>query len=291
MIAQLFGVIAPLIACSALGYGWAKTGQSFDTRGIAALVSNIGLPCLAFTTLVTATIDSRAASELAIAAALALLAFLGIGLVILRSVGLPAHTYLPVVALPNAGNMGLPVCLFAFGELGLAYGIVWAIIAALMHYTFGVWIASGRGSPGFLVRTPLVYAIAIAFAFVLTDAAPPGWVLDTTHLLGGVTIPLMLVTLGVSLARPTTVRLGRGLALALARLAMGFGVGLGLAELFGLHGIARGVMIIESAMPAAVFNYILAERYARAPSEIAGIVVLSTLLSYATLPLLLLVVL
>jgi predicted permease len=105
--------------------------------------------------------------------------------------------------------------------------------------------------------------------------------------MAGLTIPLMLLTLGVSLARLRVPRFSRSLLVALARMGLGFGAGLAVAHVFGLDGVARGVLILDASMPVAVFNYLLAERYDRAPDEVAGAVVVSTLLSFGTLPLLL----
>ena len=62
-----------------------------------------------------------------------------------------------------------------------------------------------------------------------------------------------------------------------------------LSWFFELEGVARGVLILQCAMPSAVLNYIIAARYDRKPDEIAGLVVGSTFVSLATLPLLLLV--
>ena len=104
--------------------------------------------------------------------------------------------------------------------------------------------------------------------------------------LGGITIPLMQLSLGVSLAQLRLADVPRTLSLAVARLGLGLLVGLGLASAFGFEGVARGVLILDCAMPAAVFNYMMAERYGRSPSDVASVVVLSTLLSFATLPLL-----
>jgi predicted permease len=64
-------------------------------------------------------------------------------------------------------------------------------------------------------------------------------------------------------------------------------VGLILAAVLQLDGVARGVLVLQCAMPAAVFNYLFAQRYARAPEEVASIVVVSTLLAFAGLPVLL----
>jgi predicted permease len=82
-------------------------------------------------------------------------------------------------------------------------------------------------------------------------------------------------------------RIGRSVALSSCRLGIGFVVGVALAALLELEGVARGVLILQCAMPAAVFNYLFAQRYGRAPEEVASIVVISTLLAFAGLPFLL----
>jgi predicted permease len=112
-------------------------------------------------------------------------------------------------------------------------------------------------------------------------------VLDTTSLLGDFTIPLMLIALGVSLGRIEVRNLHSSLLLSLFRLLTGFGVSLGVAALLGLEGAARGVLIVQSTMPVAVFSYLFAVRYERKPEEIAGAIFISTILSFLTLPLLL----
>jgi len=80
--------------------------------------------------------------------------------------------------------------------------------------------------------------------------------------------------------------LGKSLVLALIRLLMGFGVGLALAEVFGFEGAMKGVLVLQSTLPVAVFNYLFAARYKTDPETVAGAVVLSTVMSFATLPVL-----
>jgi predicted permease len=169
--------------------------------------------------------------------------------------------------------------------------MAWYVIASLGHFTIGIWLVSGSPSPAFLLKTPIIYSLIIAFAFMLTETVPPKWALNTTQLLGNLGIPMMLLTLGVSLARLRVIGLGRGIALSVLRLLMGLAIGVAVAALFGLEGVARGVLILDCAMPVAVFNYIMAERYGRGSSEVASMVVISTALSFATLPLLLLIIL
>jgi hypothetical protein len=97
----------------------------------------------------------------------------------------------------------------------------------------------------------------------------------------------MLLALGAAIAEVKVTDLYRSLAIALLRLATGLVIGFGLADLFGFSGIARGVLILQCAMPVAVFNYLLAQRYDRSPEQVASVVVVSTLLTAAALPLLL----
>ena len=146
---------------------------------------------------------------------------------------------------------------------------------------------SGEATPKKVLATPLPYALAAAFAFRGAGVEPPAWLYNTTSLLGDMTIPLMLFTLGVTLAGMRVVNLGRSLALALSRLAMGLAVGMAVAALLGLEGVMRGVLIIECAMPAAVFNYLFAQLHDQAPDEVASVILLSTAISFATLPFLL----
>ena len=291
MLGELFAIIAPLFVCAGLGFLWAKREWPFDTGMVTPLAMNIAVPCLAFFSISTLEVDAAAFAELALAIVAALAAFLVVGGAVLRVFRLPIRTYLPSLAFPNVGNMGLPLALFAFGDTGVALGMAWYVIASLGHFTIGIWIVSGSSSPAILLRSPIVYALIAAFAFMLTGTAPPRWLLNSTELLGNLGIPLMLLTLGVTLARIRVVGLGRGIALSVLRLAMGLAVGLAIAELFALEGVARGVFVLDCAMPVAVFNYIMAERYGRRSSEVASMVVISTAISFATLPLLLLLVL
>ena len=287
MIGTVLTILAPTLICVALGFGWARLKQSYDTRLIARLITLVGAPCLIFTTLLRTTVDLAALGEVALIALIALAIFALAALAILRATRLPIPAYLPPLTFHNAGNLGLSICLLAFGETGLAIAIAYFAVTATLHYTLGTWFYSGRTSPADAFKTPLPYAIAVAVPLLLLDAPPPDWLLNTTGLLGQMTIPLMLFTLGVSLTRLELTNLPRHTVLAALRLGLGFGVGFGLAELFGLEGVARGVVILQASMPAAVFNYLLAQQFGRYSDEAASIALASTLLAIISLPLVL----
>ncbi|MBX3497950.1 MAG: AEC family transporter [Alphaproteobacteria bacterium] len=291
LIGQLFTIIAPVLLCVAIGYGWARLGRPFDPGFATALVSGIGAPCLIFSALTRLQVSPGALGTLALASLCCFAGMAVLGLIVLRLARLPAHSYLPALMFPNGGNVGLPLCLLAFGEQGLALGIAWFAIAAMGQFTVGIGIAAGSFSPRALARQPLIYTLILALAFILAGSRPPEFIARTTEILGGMLIPLMLLSLGASLATLTISRPGRAFALSLVRLLGGFAVGLLVAWLFSLTGAARGVLLIQSAMPVAIFNYLFALRYEREPADVAGMIVITTLLSFLTLPALLLYVL
>jgi predicted permease len=284
---QLFDIIAPVLICAGLGYGWARLGKPFDLSTVTGIVINIAVPCLVLSSLSKLTIDLAAFGVMAGAAAATFAVFLGAGYLVLRAAGLPSHTFLPAVALSNSGNLGLPLCLFAFGQEGLALGIAVFAISSMVTMTIGQMIAAGRFTPAVLFKTPVIYAVAIALVLMATGARPPKFVASALETLGYMAIPIMLLALGVSLARLSPGKIRVSGFVAVLRLALGFAGGWAVAMLFGLEGAARGVLIIQSAMPAAVFNYLWAQLYGRDSAAVAGVVVISTALAFLLLPLIL----
>lgn len=287
MFVELASILAPVFICAALGWGWVRLGRAYDRELISRLITDIGAPCLIFSRIMHAGVDPALMLRIAGIAVLAMTSFGIIGAVALRISGLRARTFLAPLTFGNAGNMGLPLCLFAFGEPGLALAISYFTISALLQFTVGIWIWTGRVSLIELLRTPVAYAGVAAAVGVATNLEIPVWIVRTTDMLGGLAIPLMLITLGVSLAEIRVGTLRRTFALSVFRLAMGFGVGVGLSWLFELGELASGVLIMQCSMPPAVFNYLFATRYGQSPEEVASLVVGCTLLSFLLLPLLL----
>ena len=306
MIGELFAIIAPVFLIVAIGFAWARIGRPFDTEFVTAIVLMVATPCLVFSSLTGLGVDLTLSGEVALAplfasvlfVALALAQFLllltwgVVGSLGLRLAGnLPAHSYLPTLMFGNLGNMGLPLSFFAFGAPGLALATVAFAVHSIAQFTVGIAIASGTASLKQLLRTPVVWGVAAAIPFMATGATVPPWIHNTTSVLGNILVPMMLLTMGVALSRLQWPKLGRSSALAVVRLVGGLAFGLIVSEGLGLDGTARGVVIIMSAMPVAIFNFIFAQRYKRAPDEVAAAIVISTALSFLTLPGLLLIVL
>ena len=291
MIADIFAIIAPLFVIAGIGFVWGRRGKPFDTDVIGALVLNFGVPCLIFSSLTRLQVSSSAFGQMAGAYTVAMFANLFVGALVLRLMKLEAGTYLPGLTYSNNGNMGLPLCLFAFGEAGLALAMATFVISSVGNYTIGIGLVSGRPPIRGLFGNLYFYVIIAALIFMVTGARPPLWATNTVDLIGKMSIPLMLLALGVTLSRLDVASFPRSLTLALLRLSIGFALGMGVAEVFGFTGAARGVLILQCSMPVAVINYLYASQFNRHPEEIAGMIVISTAISFATLPLLLYVVL
>jgi predicted permease len=291
MYSQLIPILAPVFIVALLGYGWARLALPFDREFVTGIVMNIGVPCLILQGATGLDAEVSLFMSMIGYALLALIVCAVVGTVVLRALGQPLRSYLPPVAFGNAGNLGLPLCLFAFGPRGLGLAIGFYLVGSVAQFLVGPLFQGRKPVWRTLLSTPVNYAAVLGVALLSTGTALPAWLGNTVQLLAGMAIPLMLVALGHALGSFSLNRLRVATALALARLGLGLAVGLGIVWLFGLEGTERGVVLIESAMPVAVFNYLLAARYDRHPEEIAGAIVISTLLSFATLPLLLLVAL
>lgn len=289
---EIFAIVAPVFGLAAVGYGWARTGADFPSEFITRLIMNVAAPCLFVSALDRATVDVGDLGRVVLAALTVLVAMLGTGLVLVRLLKLDPRVYLPPLLFPNNGNMGLSLCMFAFGDTGLALGLGIFMAMTVSQFSLGILIVdqSGGGVGGRLKELlcqPILYAAAFAVISLMLGFKLPAWAANTLGLLGGVTIPLMLMTLGVSLARLSIGNLPRALLVSGLRLGGGFLLGLAAVTFYGLEGTERGIVLLQAAMPVAVFNYLLAIRYRQSPEDTAGMVVLSTLLSFLTLPLLL----
>jgi predicted permease len=279
MLAEIFTIIAPVLFIALIGFAWDKRGLPFDTTMVAGLVTNIGAPCLILSTMLDSRPDPRVISDMALAAICVSATAAAVAWAGLKAARMPMKVYLPALTFPNVGNMGVPLCMFAFGTEGLVLGIAFFTVHALLQFTIGVAVAAGRVSVLLVMRNPVLWAAVLSVGLLLADAGLPRWITGT--------VPLMLLSLGISLSRLKPAGLKRSTIFAALRLILGFAVGHAVGVALGLEGVALAAVIIQAAMPTAVFNYLFAVQFNNQPGEVAGIVVVSTVLSFLTLPLLL----
>lgn len=292
MIAELFAILAPIFISTLIGFLWGKSGQDYPADFISKLVMNVGSPCLILGTMAKVDIDPKIMGHVALATLLTLTAIGFISFILFRFLGWKISTYLPAVILPNNGNMGLPLCLFAFGQLGLALALGSFMVMMLITFTFGLWIVADTGQGNkdrikMLLQEPVIYAMLISVVVLVTDTQMPKWLGNTLDLLGGIAIPLMTIALGVSLAKLQVNSWQRSFFVGCLRVFGGLLIGWCVCELMGLQSTERSVVLLQSAMPVAVFNFMLAARFNGDTEDAAAMVVVSTLISFVSLPFLL----
>jgi len=285
---QLVPIIAPVLICAMLGYGWARSGLPFEREFMTRIIMNIGTPCLVLNGISNLEFEPADFATILVSAITVLGTCAVIGVIILRMTGQPLRSFLPPVIFGNTGNLGLPLCYFTFGDEGLGLAVAVYLIYSVSQFVFGPLFQGREPAWRTLVTTPMIYAALIGVTLLATETPLPRTLANTVELLAGLAIPLMLLALGYSLASFRITQPGKAIGLAVLRLLLGTVVGIVVAELFSLEGTMRGVIIIESAMPLAVFNFLLAARYDRHPEDVAGAIVISTLISFATMPLLIL---
>ena len=287
LLPALAAVVAPVFLIAFGGYLWSRTRQPFDHDLVTRLVTWAGAPAMVFSNLANTQQSLDTVARIGVATAGCLLAPGIIGAIGLKLARMPLKVYLPSLIFPNIGNAGLPVCMFAFGQDGMALAMVFFTVTSVAQFTIGPALAAGSFRPGELLKVPLVHAVLISLLVLATGVTVPRWLSNTVSLLAGLTIPLMLLSLGVALSEMKAANTGRAIVFSVLRIGLGLASGWGVAVALGLEGAARGVVVIESSMPAAVFNYLFARMHGNSPDEVAGLILVSTLLSVLTLPLIL----
>ena len=283
----VLNITAPIFILAAVGYGWVKLGFEYRVEFVTRLAMTLSVPCLIFVALMTADIDPQALGSLSLASftAYGLVSIVFLGIIKLRK--LDTSTYLAPLVFGNTGNLGLPLAMFAFGEEGLSYAVVVFAVMAILSFTIGVWVVAGGGSPIRVIKEPVVAATFLGALFLWQGWQTPIFLTNALELIGQMAIPIMLITLGVAIARLETNDMGRAVWLSAIKVVVSAGAAWTAARWFGLAPIPSAVLIVQLATPVAVTSYLLAEKYGHEAQPVAGLVVASTLLCVISLPLIL----
>lgn len=290
LVLTVLTITAPVFLLATIGFVWVRMGFEYRVEFVTRLAMTLSVPCLIFGALMKTEVDPQALATLSVAS---LVAYGGIGAVfagIVAVLRLDRSTFLAPLIFGNTGNLGLPLALFAFGQTGLGYAVVVFAVMAILSFTIGIWLVAGAGSFTRVLREPLVWATLLGAVFLWQDWTTPLFLTNTIDLVGQMAIPIMLITLGVAVARLVPRHLGQAVWLSLVKAAICAGTGWVVGVWFDLDPTAMAVLIVQLATPVAVTSYLLAEKYGGDADGVAGLVVVSTLLSVVTLPLILAIV-
>ena len=284
LLVALFQIVAPVFTLAAIGFVWVRMGLAYDTAFVTRLAMTVSIPCLIFMALSRTEVAPELLGDTVLAA---VIAYVAVGLLAWAVVAigrLDTPTYWAPITFGNTGNLGLPIALFAFGQFGFDLAVVIFAVMAILSFTFGVWVVSGGGSPVTAIREPLVWGTVAGIVFMLTGWEVPVWLGNTLDLVGQIAIPLMLITLGVAISRLQPRALGRAGVISLIRLAICLAVPLAVGLWFALPPVPLAVLILQISTPVAVTSYMLAAKYHARADEVAGLVVVSTVIALVSVP-------
>jgi predicted permease len=284
MLLRIIAIIFPIFAIVGAGYVYARFKKP-DMGFANQLNMDVFVPALVFAALASRDFDLMANWRLAIGGVVVVL---GSGLIawpVARLMKVDTRTLLPPMMFNNSGNMGLPLMVLAFGEKVLPLAVVLFFVENLLHYSLGTWMLDHRAKVWNLWRVPVIAAALAGLAVSLLKIELWGPLYIGIKLLGDVSIPLLLFSLGVRLTDSAAKDLHLGfVGAALCPLA-GMAVAWSIAPLLGLEGVQAGMLLIFGALPPAVLNYIFAERYHQEPERVASIVMIGNVAALLFIPL------
>ncbi|MCF8200239.1 MAG: AEC family transporter [Sulfuritalea sp.] len=284
MLERIVSIVFPIYAIVAAGfvYGrWKKPDMAFANQ----LNMDIFVPALVFAALASKSFDIAQNIPLLLGA---IAVVLGTGILawpVARMLGVAGNTFVPPMMFKNSGNMGLPLAVLAFGESALPAAVVLFFAENFLHYSLGTWMLDHRAKVWNLWRVPVIAAALAGLAVSLLHFPlwQPLW--QSVKLLGDVSIPLLLFSLGVRLTDSRQADWKISIAGALTSPVAGMLVALLANQLLGLTGRDAAMLILFGALPPAVLNYIFAERYHQEPERVASIVLVGNVASMAIIPL------
>ena len=284
LVTRIADVIIPVFLIVAIGYVYARR-KAPDMSVFNRIALDVLAPVLVYSAL--SSRDFHLASHVPLLIGGTVL-ILGSGLLawpVAKLFGAQPRTLVPVAMFNNCGNMGLPLALLAFGPQNFGAAVALFSVSNLFHFSIGARITSASARTRDLLTSPLMIGTALGFASALTDIRPPDVLLSGLKLLGDALLPMMLFALGVRLTSLTRAGLALGLLGALARPLIGLAIGIPLARALGIEGAARGQLLLFAALPPAVMQFMLAERYHQEPDKVAAMIMLGNALAVVFVPL------
>lgn len=284
LITRIAQVIVPVFFVVAVGYLYGRRARP-DLGGFNRVVLDLLSPMLVYTAL--ASKDFRLQDHLPLIAggAALVLACGAVAWLLARATRTQPRTLVPVVMFNNCGNMGLPLALLAFGPEHFGAAVALFSVSNVIHFSLGARITSAHASTRDLLLSPLMLASLFGFASAIIGWRPPELIFNGMKLLGDAMLPLMLFALGVRLTMLRREDIPRGLLGAFARPVVGLALAVPLAWALGLEGAARAQLILFGALPPAVMQFLLAERYGQEPERVAAMILLGNALAIVFVPL------
>jgi predicted permease len=283
---KLFEVLFPVFFIVGIGVFLGKKNPNIDTSFITTYSGNFGTPALVIFALTAGSVSFEVFTNFFIYAIILLALFGIVGLIFLVLMKKDYLRELPTFFLPNTGNMGIPICLFAYGELGMGMAASISSLVVLLHFTLNIFLAKRAFDFDTIIKSPAFYAIIVTVLFLYFEQPIPQFVMNTVMLLAYGMIVMILMSLGIALTQMKVFSFKDSIITSIGRVIIGPIIGLIVIKIFNLSGVGAGVVLIQSSMPSAILCYLIASMYS--PKEIvdniSSTIVVSTLMSLITIP-------
>jgi len=290
MLLQIFSIVFPIFAIVLVGFLYGRRHQP-DMAAANKINIELFVPALIFDVLSGKDFQLAEYQMLAIAG---MGVVLGSGLLawpIARLLGYDVKTFVPPMMFNNSGNMGLPLMLFAFGEQALAAAVVLFIVENTLHFSVGMKMLDARTRLFSILRIPMLMATIAGLAVALLKIGVPQFLALPIEMMGQIAIPLMLFSLGVRLIGVDLNDWRIGMTGAVICPLTGIVLAAGIGQMLQLEPLQFSMLLVFGALPPAVLNFMVAERYNQQPQQVASIVMLGNLMSVVVIPVILMFVL
>ncbi len=283
MFWQLTSIVFPIFAIVLVGYLYGRKHLP-DMAAANKLNIDIFVPALIFDVLTARNFNLGEYQMLTIAGIGVVLGSVLLAWPVARLMGYENKTFIPPMMFNNSGNMGLPLMLFAFGEQALAAAVVLFIIENTLHFSVGMKILDNRASLLDMLKIPLILATIGGLIFSFMQIPVPELIALPIKMLGQICIPLMLFALGVRLIHIDWQDWKTGLIGAIVCPVSGLIIAIPIGYLLNLSSQQYAMLIVFGALPPAVLNYMVAEKYQQQPQLVASIVMLGNLAAIVIIP-------
>ena len=284
MTLRILEVIFPIFAIVLIGLIYAKRFLP-DMTLPNRLNMDVFIPALLFAVLTRQAEHAGLYLNLALAAVLVVI---GSGLIawpIARLRKIDPKTLCPPVMFCNAGNIGLPLMVMAFGEEAFPAAVVVFLVGNFLHISLGSYLLDHRSHLLQVLMSPMMIAVILAIVVSVSGLQIKDVAIKPVEMIGQIAIPLMLFSLGVRLVDIDLSEWRLGLFSAILTPVIGILIVLIVIPFFEMTKTQQGVLFMFGALPPAVMNFMFAEHYDQEPARVAAIVLIANAFSLISIPL------
>jgi predicted permease len=284
LVYRIVAIIFPVFSIVAVGYLYGRYRRDTDMSSGNRLNMDIFIPALIF--------DTLSASDYALSDYLFLtlggaVVVLGSGLIawpVARILGYQWKTFVPPMMFNNSGNMGVPLIILTFGGAALPAAVLLFATENFLHFLLGQQMITQRWSMKAVFKNPMILATILGIGVAVLGIGIPEFLRLPIHMLGQISIPLLLFSLGVRMISIDLNDWRIGAVGALICPLSGIAIGLLFIQLVPLSGEQTSMLLLFSALPPAILNFLVAERFNQEPQKVASIVLIANFASILVIP-------